>query len=515
MKEKIASLMLIWILILSFSYTAFAENAGCPSPAKTEEKSSTIPAELPLEDSAIDVNSPDVPKDSIPEPSSEPNSTPFPTETPKHTASLAIDTAHTYHDMDKPFQDGYIPKVENGYASFVLPLTHTGDIKDDSIQVSLDLGANANEAFVAASYEKTFSLTTEQATNAESENDLFLVEFSVQLASERINGIYPITAHVSGYDITGNPLTFSYTVFVTISDGKSNEVQPSPEPTPEVPTADPVVYISNCVTEPATIMAGEPFTVTLTLKNSLKSKNVKNLLITVDTGDLAIDLQEKSNVFSIEHIKAGGESKLILHFLAEPTLPEGKHKINVSFQYNSNSTFGITSNGVCALNVRQPAELSFDGAKLPKKVFQDDTVTVTMNLMNTGKSQLYNCKIDYAIDGLASGGSTFLGELAPGESKPGKGNLRVSNETLGEINGTIAIQYEDAYGEQYTKNVDVSTFIEEKPEPVEQEAEKDEKSNPYTWLTILISIVLGIGGGFGFSWYLQERKQRKEDDLKL
>lgn len=148
--------MLVWILILSFSYTAFAENAGCPSPAKTEEKSSTIPAELPLEDEAIDVNSLDVPKDSIPEPSSEPNSTPFPTETPKHTASLAIDTAHTYHDMDKPFQDGYIPKVENGYASFVLPLTHTGDIKDDSIQVSLDLGANANEAFVAASYEKTF-----------------------------------------------------------------------------------------------------------------------------------------------------------------------------------------------------------------------------------------------------------------------------------------------------------------------------------------------------------------------
>lgn len=67
----------------------------------------------------------------------------------------------------------------------------------------------------------------------------------------------------------------------------------------------------------------------------------------------------------------------------------------------------------------------------------DDTVTVPANLMNTGKSPLYNCSIDYQIEGLDSGGTTFLGEIPAGQNKIGGGNLRVSKETLGDVAGTI------------------------------------------------------------------------------
>ena len=149
------------------------------------------------------------------------------------------------------------------------------------------------------------------------------------------------------------------------------------------------------------------------------------------------------------------------------------------------------------------------------KSYQGETQSVTLNLMNTGKSTLYNCKIDFAVKGLDSGGSVFVGEIAPGENKSGTGNLRVSDDLLGKTEGEIIITYEDSFGESYEKTAKVSTVIEKKPEKAEDEGAEEKKRNNLWWLFLLIGLLVGGGSGFGMMWYISDKKQRKEDDLRL
>lgn len=96
------------------------------------------------------------------------------------------------------YEDGYSPRVENGIAYIVLPLLSNGDINNEKIKVSLNLGSSSASPFVITNYEKTFSLETVTPKNSIDEVELFLVRFDVVLASERTNGVYPVTVNISG-----------------------------------------------------------------------------------------------------------------------------------------------------------------------------------------------------------------------------------------------------------------------------------------------------------------------------
>jgi hypothetical protein len=134
--------------------------------------------------------------------------------------------------------------------------------------------------------------------------------------------------------------------------------------------------------------------------------------------------------------------------------------------------------------------------------------------MNTGKCKIRNLKIDFDIPNLESGGTTFVGEIEASESGTGSANLRATN-TLGETKGTITISYEDEFGEEYTKTVDVETVIEKKVEVKTDEDERNEKKNPQWWLFLLGGTLLGGGIGCAIPLSINSRKQRKEDELRL
>lgn len=86
---------------------------------------------------------------------------------------------------------------------------------------------------------------------------------------------------------------------------------------------------------------------------------------------------------------------------------------------------------------------------------------------------------------------------------------------LGEVKGKITITYEDDYGEKYEQTVDVSTVIEEKLEQLTTDNEENEKKNPQWWLFLTLGFIVGGTLGFGIPWYINDKKQRKEDNLRL
>ena len=252
---------------------------------------------------------------------------------------------------------------------------------------------------------------------------------------------------------------------------------------------------------------------TITLKNMHSKKQVSNIKLSVSEDSDEIRPTGMGTKY-VESIGANKYYTWSVELKAVHTATIGEHKLSFSCEYEDQYGSGYNADDTLRIEVRQPALLDFDGAKLPVKVVQEDTVTVNINLMNTGKASLYNCKVDFKIDGLDSGGSSFVGEIAPQESATASANLRVDSELIGKVTGTIIITFEDSFGEKFELKKEVETKIEKKVIKAEKQEEK-EKKNPLWWLFLSGGLLLGGGLGFGIPFFINSNKQRKKDEERL
>lgn len=275
----------------------------------------------------------------------------------------------------------------------------------------------------------------------------------------------------------------------------------------------PYLMVTDYELESGSIIPGESRKVSVCIKNTNPSKAVSNikLSLTEESGEI---IPEGTGTAYVAKIGAGETYTWSIALTAANTAETGEHIIKLDMEYESGSNSQFTASDVLRLPVKQSARLDYSGAQLPAKTVQGETVTLTLNLMNTGKSKLYNCMISCNFDFLESGGSVLVGEIPSGESKSGSINLRVSSENLGKACGTVKITYEDDFGEIYEKTAELSTVIEERVDKAQTEETK-EKSNALWWLFVLIGALAGGGIGFGIPYAVYSSKQRKEDEKRL
>ena len=252
----------------------------------------------------------------------------------------------------------------------------------------------------------------------------------------------------------------------------------------------------------------------ITIRNTNAEKAVSNIKLSIadESGEIKPDGMGTKYVSAIS---AGGVYTWNVKLTAANTAAANEHRLNLSMEYEDENHSPYFASDTLLVQVRQTASLDYSGAQLPAKVVQGNVTTVSLTLMNTGKSTLYNCMFEFDVEGLNGGGSTFIGTINSGESAAGNANLRVSEEILGEVKGTLTISYEDDYGEKYTETLDVKTVIEEKAELIDTSDEEEEKKNGLWWLFLLIGLVVGGALGFGIPWYINDKKQRMEDEKRL
>ncbi|MBQ7116334.1 MAG: hypothetical protein IJN94_07970 [Clostridia bacterium] len=293
------------------------------------------------------------------------------------------------------------------------------------------------------------------------------------------------------------------------------EEEKAPEKTEEVTedSSQPRLMVTGYVVENDYLTPEKDGKITVTLQNMHPSKSVKNIMLSIEDGADEI-IPEGMGTKYISSIGAGKIYSWEIPVSVFHSATVGEHKMNFTCEYEDEYGSGYSVNAALRVQVRQPAKLDYDGAKLPVKVVQEDTVTLNINLMNTGKSTLYNCKVEFDIEGLESGGSSFAGEIPVGESKTATANLRVDSEKTGNVKGTIKITYEDAFGKTFEKEQEVKTLIEKKVIKAEKK-EEEEKKNPLWWLFLLAGLVVGGGLGFGIPFAINSKKQRDEDEKRL
>ena len=545
MNKKILAVLLAFLFVASSPVTAFAEDTapsdestatigatsengqtelleqtgGATEPDPSESSQPSEPSQPTQPTEPSQPTQPTTPSTDPTDPSTEPTQPSVP-PVPENTipTALTIDTENIYDGMDKAYEDGYVPRTENGFMYIVLPMLSNGNIYQNRIKVSLGLGSGASSPFVMANYEKTFELETVTPKNSNEEKELFLIEFTVKLSSERINGVYPVAVNISGYDDSGTPIDCSYTIYVTITDGKSNQVT---QPAPEVATAEPVVYISNSVVQPDKVMAGEEFTLTVTLKNSLTTKSVKNMLVKIDTGNLHINLLENTNVFQVDKIPAGGETELTFRLGSDASIPAGKYNLNFTFNYDSSKTLNLSSSGSTIVEIHQPANMELVMPRFAQSVTVGETIPLSLQVMNMGRDPMYNVRCTVSGFGFAPSNTGYIGTMDAGSSattevelyiialNASKGNENGSQ--YGNTIGTVTLIYEDETGQEYQQETQFETTVNRPVVEVAQTAsgeDAEEKAAGQWWISVLILGGVILAAGIGFVLIKRKKKNR-------
>lgn len=448
----------------------------------------------------------------------EPSQPTQPITPSKIPTAVEIDTEHIYHGMDMAYEDGYIPRTSGNTMHLVLPLRTNGTLYKDEIKVSLGLGASASAPFEIANYEKIFSLESVVPKDTEEPQNVFLVRFDVALSEKRYNGVYPVTVTVFGYDTENNPIDCFYTIYITITDGQSTEVKPS---APEIATAEPVVYISGSRMEPEKAMAGEEFTLTITLKNSLTTKFVRNMLVKVDTGNLHINLLEDSNILQIDKISAGGEAEMTIRFKTDSSLPTGKYPLNFSFHYDSSKTLNLSSTGTTLVEIQQPANMELVMPRFADSVTVGETIPVNFQVMNMGRDPMYNVRCVVSGFGFAPSNTGYIGTMGAGSSASTKIELYIIalNASKGNENGsqyggtvgTVTLIYENENGETFQQEITFETTVNRPIVQLQQtdktEEEKQRAASQW-WISVLILGGVILAAIFGIIFVKKRQKNR-------
>ncbi len=416
-----------------------------------------------------------------------------------------------YGDMTKSYQDGYSPVQTGDSVSVVLPLTFAGSPTDLNLIITPNLGDTATAPFVFNNYQQTGTLNAA--------NPVYVAQFAFALKKDRISGSYPIVFNVSYADAAGEAVEQPFTVYATV-DGAA----PPATPTAETPRSQPKLIVSHYGTAPDVVKAGETFAVNATIENTSTKYDVKNITVTYAGDGKSLISADNTNTVYIDKIKRGESADVTFNMQARLDSVPGVQTVTLTIAYEDSKATGFTVTEPLLLQVTQPVSLEYDEPKLPQTANAGDTLPLSFNVFNKGRSKLYNVMVKLEAPGLLPEGSAFVGNMEPGTSGTAElyvfvgtlgmsqneeGNMQTDNdaEKYGYTNGKITISYEDEFGNPYTQDVEVGMNIE--PPVISANADKEEEEPVDTVSQWWISVVIGAALIAAVSAALVVRRKRK------
>ena len=438
-------------------------------------------------------------------------------DTQKNTtkAKFYLDNSNKYQGMEKSYSEGYMPKVENGSVLLVVPFQYDGELKNNTVRASLNLGEGENIPFVYKNYEKDFSKGVCPVNDGTGEAECCLVSFALELKADRINGSYPVILNIFANDENGDDIEQAFTIYVTITDGKDPNEEPQEEEPQQEPEEPPVfapkVLVESCSFSQTEIKSGDTVTAQITLVNTSKTEGVKNMTVTVTPCD-GIALASKSDSIYIEKLGVNNTTVLSFDFEIDAAAAEGQYSIGLAMDYADTKGNTYTSAGTVKLPVGQLVKMQFDSLAIPKEVEVGETIEVTTQAMNLGRGKIYNVRAEITADGLKQSQTMFFGDVEAGTAVGGSTELTVEgksgNSMYGDTEGTVTFYYEDEAGNELSETMTFSTAI---LSPVKEKTSTETEDDTSQWW-VVIAVITGILAAAIIAFIIRRVKLKKDEN---
>lgn len=464
---------LLVILLLALPIAAFAEGTD---PAASEPPETT-PAPTQAQPPAF------TPAATQP---SSPTANPTAEPTPV-VDQLIIDSRNLYEGMDRTYAQGYVPRIVNGRAYIILPLL--GETYDGKVTVTADLGATADSPFIFGNYSQTVGGWGR-----------YVFALEIPLVSERINGSYPVTLKADYLDVLGQQKQQSFTVYVTVTDGKN---PPDPNDVPKQEVEKPELFISECTVDPGTVGGEEEFSVSVTIDNigSIRARSVR---LSYGSEAAGIIPAETNSAMHLENISSGKSEAVSFNLRTTKDVLAGEQPFYITLDYVDLYGGVYTNTRTFLVHVTQPAEMSYDSVSLPREVTAGETISLPANVFNIGKSTLRNVTVNLSGAGLYPTSSVFLGDIQPGQAGYGEMKVFVGmlsmtegyTESYGRTSAVYTISYTDDAGEAHTVEQQLSTEIKqpviagEKTEAERKAEEEQKRAMSQWWVSALVAFAI-------------------------
>ncbi len=448
------------------------------------------------------------------------DTSPQPTQTDTASVSsinFSIDNANVYQGMNKAYKDGYTPTVGRGVATIVLPLVSSGQIAGSVITATPNLGDPSSSPFVFKNYQKNVALGN-NAVNGGKTVKSYLVRFDLPLASGRTNGVYAVSIDIQAQASDGTAIDQTFTSYITITDGK--DANP-PTQAPEKPSSQPKVIVSSYTVNPVPAVAGGEFTANVTLKNTSTTKAVQNMAVTVSCDSPGFTLENDSSTFFISKLGKGSTTDLELKYKTSLDIVPQQYNLVLAIAYDNTEGTSLTSQGTIQVTVSQPLSVQMETPQIPAQVNAGDTLPLSIQVMNMGRSKIYNVRCTLNAPGLLPTATAFIGDMEAGTAAQGQMNVFVGTKDMskgytgsgkyGPTSGKLTLTYNDEAGKEYTQNADISTTINTPPVPT---AAPDQDVKPEMASQWWISVVIGaaIVAGLITIIVVRDKKKAKQNE---
>ena len=464
---------LLVILLLALPIAAFAEGTDPAASEPPETTPAPTQAQPPAFTSAATQPS---------SPTANPTAEPTPV-----VDQLIIDSRNLYEGMDRTYAQGYVPRIVNGRADIILPLL--GETYDGKVTVTADLGATADSPFIFGNYSQTAGGWGR-----------YVFALEIPLVSERINGSYPVTLKADYLDVLGQQKQQSFTVYVTVTDGKN---PPDPNDVPKQEVEKPELFISECTVDPGTVGGEEEFSVSVTIDNigSIRARSVR---LSYGSEAAGIIPAETNSAMHLENISSGKSEAVSFNLRTTKDVLAGEQPFYITLDYVDLYGGVYTNTRTFLVHVTQPAEMSYDSVSLPREVTAGETISLPANVFNIGKSTLRNVTVNLSGAGLYPTSSVFLGDIQPGQAGYGEMKVFVGmlsmtegyTESYGRTSAVYTISYTDDAGEAHTVEQQLSTEIKqpviagEKTEAERKAEEEQKRAMSQWWVSALVAFAI-------------------------
>lgn len=212
-----------------------------------------------------------------------------------------------------------------------------------------------------------------------------------------------------------------------------------------------------------TLVAGTPFTLSLTVYATAGNENLSDVIATVTLPE-NITLSGGSLSSYLGTIKPNGTKTVTFSVLPAAGFTAGVANISVALAgVGADSGTAVTGSSTISVPIQQPDRFELGNLDIAESMMVGEQGSVTLHFINKGKNPVSNLEASISGANLGFEGSQqqYVGNLAAGTENSVEFDLTPAQ--AGGLSGTITLSYEVADGSTKTLTKDFSTMVESVP----------------------------------------------------
>lgn len=298
----------------------------------------------------------------------------------------------------------------------------------------------------------------------------------------------------------------------------------------ELKESTPRIIVTGFTTDPEVIKAGQEFDLTIDLKNTSNKTSVNNVevnLSAIESGEdskntyAAFLPTEGSNTYYFARIPAGATDSIQMRFKSKADLAQQPYVMKLDMKYEDDKNNPYEAENSVSIPVTQESKFTVSTFEVsPESVEVGGEGYLAFNVYNTGKTILYNTRVEVRGDSI-NDGDAFIGNLDSGAT----GNVEVvligKQATTDDGKLKVTVFYEDDTGAEFSQDFDATFFVNEMMMDdamgdYGDYAEEIPVEKPFpTGATIAIAAVAAVAVAAVIIVLVRRARKKKKQELEL